>query len=254
MTRVLREYARPAIEVESTDFGLRITALRRLDERRTHCARDQPGVSAGVSRSRCRADDDHASGTFRWTTQLLLVRDLPRPSGSPWTGADAHAAAAALRAAGLPAEAQPRQRVRLRCDRSSAPAPIPAWARTSTCTTSGPWSRRGGSRTAPASTSAPATRRSWPTDGCCCARSTRWAGARRRRWCSTRRRRAVCWPGHRRRHRPGRRCAVDPRLLARRRRTASGGAPWPAPRPAYPPADEGSAPMVAASPAGGATA
>jgi phenylpropionate dioxygenase-like ring-hydroxylating dioxygenase large terminal subunit len=36
MTRVLREYARPAIEVEPTDYGLRLTALRRLGDARTH--------------------------------------------------------------------------------------------------------------------------------------------------------------------------------------------------------------------------
>jgi len=36
MTRVLREFARPAIEVEPTDYGLRLTALRRLSDTQTH--------------------------------------------------------------------------------------------------------------------------------------------------------------------------------------------------------------------------
>ena len=36
MTRMLREYARPQIDVEGTDFGLRIFALRKLNEKHTH--------------------------------------------------------------------------------------------------------------------------------------------------------------------------------------------------------------------------
>ena len=36
MTRVLREYPRPEIRVEETDFGLRLTALRHMDNGLTH--------------------------------------------------------------------------------------------------------------------------------------------------------------------------------------------------------------------------
>jgi nitrite reductase/ring-hydroxylating ferredoxin subunit len=36
MTRLLREYPRPTIEVDTTAYGLRITALRKLDNERTH--------------------------------------------------------------------------------------------------------------------------------------------------------------------------------------------------------------------------
>ncbi|MDW4498113.1 aromatic ring-hydroxylating dioxygenase subunit alpha [Sulfitobacter sp. D35] len=36
MTRLLREYPRPEITVEDTDYGLRIVALRHLDDGRTH--------------------------------------------------------------------------------------------------------------------------------------------------------------------------------------------------------------------------
>ena len=36
MTRLLREYPRPEIGVEDTDYGLRITALRHLEDGRTH--------------------------------------------------------------------------------------------------------------------------------------------------------------------------------------------------------------------------
>ena len=36
MTRVLREFPRPVIEIERTDYGLRLIALRRLDDDRSH--------------------------------------------------------------------------------------------------------------------------------------------------------------------------------------------------------------------------
>ncbi|HLN09852.1 MAG TPA: aromatic ring-hydroxylating dioxygenase subunit alpha [Xanthobacteraceae bacterium] len=36
MTKVLRDYDRPAIEVEQTNYGLRIIAVRRIDEERSH--------------------------------------------------------------------------------------------------------------------------------------------------------------------------------------------------------------------------
>jgi phenylpropionate dioxygenase-like ring-hydroxylating dioxygenase large terminal subunit len=36
LTKVLRDYDRPAIEVERTDFGLRIIALRKINEQHTH--------------------------------------------------------------------------------------------------------------------------------------------------------------------------------------------------------------------------
>lgn len=36
MTRLLREYPRPEISVDETDYGLKLTALRHLDDGRTH--------------------------------------------------------------------------------------------------------------------------------------------------------------------------------------------------------------------------
>ena len=36
MSRVVREYDRPTIEVDNTDYGLRLTTLRKLDAARTH--------------------------------------------------------------------------------------------------------------------------------------------------------------------------------------------------------------------------
>jgi phthalate 4,5-dioxygenase oxygenase subunit len=36
LTKIMREYTRPKIEIEKTDFGMRIIALRRLNQERTH--------------------------------------------------------------------------------------------------------------------------------------------------------------------------------------------------------------------------
>ena len=36
MTKILREYDRPIINVEQTEYGLRLIALREIDEERTH--------------------------------------------------------------------------------------------------------------------------------------------------------------------------------------------------------------------------
>ena len=36
MTRLLRDYPRPEILADSTDYGLKLTALRRMDDGRTH--------------------------------------------------------------------------------------------------------------------------------------------------------------------------------------------------------------------------
>ena len=36
ITRVLREFGRPEIRVDATDYGMRLTALRKIDEARTH--------------------------------------------------------------------------------------------------------------------------------------------------------------------------------------------------------------------------
>ncbi len=38
MTKILREYDRPIINVEHTEYGLRLVALRQIDDERTMCA------------------------------------------------------------------------------------------------------------------------------------------------------------------------------------------------------------------------
>ncbi len=52
MTRILREYGRPAIEVETTEYGMRIAALRQLNETRAAHPRHQHGVPARLRHSR----------------------------------------------------------------------------------------------------------------------------------------------------------------------------------------------------------
>jgi len=46
MTKILREYDRPIINVEHTEYGLRLIALREIDEETHPCARHQSAVSA----------------------------------------------------------------------------------------------------------------------------------------------------------------------------------------------------------------
>ena len=60
MTKVMREYDRPIINVEHTDYGLRLIALRELDAGADACARHQPDVPARLRHSDEHGDDDHA--------------------------------------------------------------------------------------------------------------------------------------------------------------------------------------------------
>ena len=52
MTRVMREHARPTIEVEPTDYGLRILTTRDLGNEQDARARDQPDLPARLRASR----------------------------------------------------------------------------------------------------------------------------------------------------------------------------------------------------------
>ena len=60
MTKILREYDRPIINVEHTEYGLRLIALREIDERADACPRHQPAFSAWLRHSDEHGDDDHA--------------------------------------------------------------------------------------------------------------------------------------------------------------------------------------------------
>ena len=60
MTKILREYDRPIINVEHTEYGLRLIALREIDEERTPCSRHQSAVPARFRHPDEHRDDDHA--------------------------------------------------------------------------------------------------------------------------------------------------------------------------------------------------
>ena len=160
MTRVMREFYRPEIRFDAVADGLlRLTTLRPMTDALTHVRVTHAAFPATfviplsetitITQMHVPVDDTHTYWYSFFTSfaepldkeamrdQRLRLRDAARLR--------ADAAAATTTGASIP--------------RSSAPAPTSAWARTtSTCTTSGrsrAWAR---SRTARASTSAPATR------------------------------------------------------------------------------------------------
>ena len=76
MTKIMREFPRPRIEVEPTDFGLRIITLRQISDRRHPRARHQPDVPQRLHHPDEPGDDDHAMARADRRHQALLVRDL----------------------------------------------------------------------------------------------------------------------------------------------------------------------------------
>ena len=59
MTRLLRDYPRPEIRVEETDYGMRLTALRHLDDGRTHVRVTNQIFPAGDHHPDEPRDDHH---------------------------------------------------------------------------------------------------------------------------------------------------------------------------------------------------
>ena len=60
MTQIMREFPRPRIEVEPTDYGLRLATLRQIDATQGACAGDQSGLPQRLRHSAEPRDDDHA--------------------------------------------------------------------------------------------------------------------------------------------------------------------------------------------------
>ena len=188
MTRLLREFTRPQIDVEGTDYGLRLFALRRLNDKHTHVRVTNLvfpyafviPMSAEMTITQWHVPIDDTS--CYW---YAIFTSFGAPVDH---AADARAAAEALPAARLSPAPRPPQLLGPQRRRAGAARPSPAWASTSTSTTSGRSKARAASRTARASISAPPTRRSWPTAACCCRRSARWRTARSRRCGSIRQR------------------------------------------------------------------
>ncbi|MGT2439695.1 hypothetical protein ACU4GH_32460 [Bradyrhizobium betae] len=153
MTKILREYDRPIINVEHTEYGLRLIALREIDEKRTHVRVTNQLFPHGfvipmstemtITQWHVPVDDENCYWYAIFTSyaapvdkqkmrdQRLELYELPdyksRKNRANDYGFDPHEQQTATYTG--------------------------AWAPTSTCTTSGRWNRWARSRTAPRSIS-----------------------------------------------------------------------------------------------------
>ena len=221
MTKIMREFPRPRIEVEPTDYGFRIVTLRQISDRNTHIR-----VTNLMFPNAFIIPMSREMTITQWhvpvdDTQALLVRDLHQLRRAGEQGRDAPPAAASFTSCPTTCRARTSTTTTASIRTSRSTRPTRAWAPTSTCTTSGPASRWARSRTAPASISASPTRRSTPTGGCCARRSRRRRTASKPLMVLDPKQRAE---PHRacgdRRHRPDRRLAG---LLAEDRRGEAPG-------------------------------
>ena len=163
----------PTIDVEGTDYGLRLFTLRKISEKQTHVR----------------------------VTNLVFPHAFVIPMSAEMTITQWHVPVddtscywyAIFTSFGAPVDKQQMREQRLQLyqlpdyrpligraeqlglqrRRAEDARPTPAWASTSTSTTSGRSRARAASRTARASISAPPTRPSSPIAGCCSRRSAR---------------------------------------------------------------------------------
>jgi nitrite reductase/ring-hydroxylating ferredoxin subunit len=190
MTKILREYDRPIINVEHTEYGLRLIALREIDEERTHVRVTNQLFPHGfvipmstemtITQWHVPVDDENCYWYAIFTSysepvdkkkmrdQRLELYECP-----------------------IIARARTNRTITASIRRSRRPQPLPAWAPTSTCTISGRSNRWVRSRTAPASISARPTRRSCSIAGCCGRKSKTSHPAQNRSCFSTPHTRAV---------------------------------------------------------------
>ena len=96
MTQIMREFPRPRIEVEPTDYGFRLITLRQIRDDKRTCARDQSDLSQRLHHSDEPRDDDLAMARADRRCEALLVRDLHLVRRAGRQGRDAPAAARAL--------------------------------------------------------------------------------------------------------------------------------------------------------------
>ena len=149
MTQIMREFPRPRIEVEDTDFGFRLVTLRQISDKSTHVRVTNlvfPNAfiipmsrEMTITQWHVPIDDEKHYWYAIFTSfgepvnkdemrrQRLELYQLPDYVPQPATRATITAS--------------------IRTSRNTRP--IPAWAPTSTCMTSGPASRWARSRTAP---------------------------------------------------------------------------------------------------------
>ena len=120
ITQIVREHTRPQIDVEPTDYGMRILTTRRLSDAVDPHPRHQSRVPARVPHPAQPRDDDHAVARADRRHDALLVRDLHQLRRPGRQGRDAAPAARALRAARLRPAQEQEQRLRLRSARAGA--------------------------------------------------------------------------------------------------------------------------------------
>ena len=137
MTQIMREFTRPRIEVEPTEFGFRLVTLRQISDAERACARHQSDVPQRLHHSDEPRDDDHAMARADRRREALLVRDLHLVRRARRQGRDAPPAARALSVARLHPATRTRATITASIRTSRSTRPLPAWAPTSTCTTSG---------------------------------------------------------------------------------------------------------------------
>jgi phthalate 4,5-dioxygenase oxygenase subunit len=116
MTRIMREFVSPEISSEPTAFGLRLTALRPLNDRLTHVRVTNADLPAHLRDPAVRDHHDHADARAGRRHAHLLVRVLHQLRCAAGQGGDAPAAAALRVAARLPAQGRPAQRLGLRSE------------------------------------------------------------------------------------------------------------------------------------------
>ncbi len=118
MTKILREYDNPIINVEHTEYGLRLIALREIDEERTHVRVTNQLFPHGfvipmstemtITQWHVPVDDENCY----WYAIFTSYIDAGRQEE------DARPAARTLRAAGLQIAQEQEQRLRLRSARA----------------------------------------------------------------------------------------------------------------------------------------
>src|SRR6478735_8954647 len=190
MTKILREYDRPIINVEHTEYGMRLITLREIDAERTHVRVTNQLFPHGfvipmsqemtITQWHVPVDDENCYWYAIFTSysnpvdkkkmrdQRLELYELPDYTSR-----------------------KNKRTITVSIRTNRRPRPIPAWGPTSTSTTSGRLNRWARSRTAPTSISAHRTRRSCSIAACCGRRSRRPRAARSRSCSSMPRMRAA---------------------------------------------------------------
>ena len=120
MTQIMREFPRPRIEVEPTEFGFRIVTLAADQRRQRAYPRHQSGVPERLHDPDEPGDDDQPVARADRRHAALLVRDLHELRRAGEQGRDAPPAAGAVRTARLRAAQEQEQRLRLRSARAGA--------------------------------------------------------------------------------------------------------------------------------------